>query len=279
MGDAEVDYYDILQVQPNADEKTIKRQYRKLALRFHPDKNPDDPNAESIFKMVSEAYEVLSDPSKREVYDKYGHEGLKGNVHHHEDDLQFARDLFERFFNSSFAGGGPFQQQGFANDPFSDPFFSGGGFFGQGQGPPSSSRRRSRQRSSRNSPFGGFESAFGGGFMSSMFGGFDDFAGGGGEGFTSSFSSSFSTSSAGGLQQSSRTTTTVENGERVTRTTTTVRYPDGREETRTESSTQALGDQNRQSAGRLQDGSRQGSSGRQRDGSRRESSSNRRRLK
>jgi curved DNA-binding protein len=66
------DYYKILGVARTADEKEIKRAYRQLALKYHPDKNPDDPQAEERFKEINEAYEVLGDPSKRAKYDQLG---------------------------------------------------------------------------------------------------------------------------------------------------------------------------------------------------------------
>ena len=75
---AKRDYYDILGVVNSATEEDIKRSYRKLAMRHHPDKNPDDKDAEERFKEAAEAYEVLSDPEKRNIYDQYGHEGLSG---------------------------------------------------------------------------------------------------------------------------------------------------------------------------------------------------------
>ncbi|MCP3982413.1 MAG: molecular chaperone DnaJ [bacterium] len=74
------DYYEILGVERDADVATIKRAYRKAAVRFHPDKNPDDPEAEHNFKLAAEAYAVLSDAEKRAVYDRYGKEGLKGRA-------------------------------------------------------------------------------------------------------------------------------------------------------------------------------------------------------
>ncbi|MQL88749.1 hypothetical protein Taro_021320 [Colocasia esculenta] len=76
-----VDYYKILQVGRNANDEDLKKAYRKLAMRWHPDKNPSNKgDAEAKFKQISEAYEVLSDPQKRAVYDQYGEEGLKGEV-------------------------------------------------------------------------------------------------------------------------------------------------------------------------------------------------------
>lgn len=73
-----VDYYDILQIARTATADEIKKAYRKKALQYHPDKNPGDAEAEKRFKEVSEAYEVLSDEKKRQVYDRYGKEGLQG---------------------------------------------------------------------------------------------------------------------------------------------------------------------------------------------------------
>lgn len=74
------DYYDILGVSRNADDGAVKKAYRKLALKYHPDRNPDDPDAEEKFKEATEAYEVLKDSELRAVYDRYGHEGLKAGV-------------------------------------------------------------------------------------------------------------------------------------------------------------------------------------------------------
>ncbi|KPK32233.1 MAG: molecular chaperone DnaJ [Chlamydiae bacterium SM23_39] len=70
------DYYKILQINKNATKEEIKKAYRKLALKYHPDKNPNNPEAEENFKKVSEAYEVLSNDNKRQMYDQYGKEGL-----------------------------------------------------------------------------------------------------------------------------------------------------------------------------------------------------------
>lgn len=72
------DYYEVLGVLKTASEEDIKKAYRKLAIRFHPDKNPGNKNAEEKFKEAAEAYEVLSSPEKRKIYDNFGHEGLGG---------------------------------------------------------------------------------------------------------------------------------------------------------------------------------------------------------
>lgn len=72
------DYYQILGVDRNASKEQIKKAYRKQALKYHPDKNPNDSEAEAYFKKVSQAYEVLSDDNQKRIYDQYGEEGLKG---------------------------------------------------------------------------------------------------------------------------------------------------------------------------------------------------------
>ena len=72
------DYYEILGVERNASEEEIKRNYRKLAMQYHPDRNPGNGKAEEMFKEAAEAYEVLSDQEKRDIYSRYGHEGLSG---------------------------------------------------------------------------------------------------------------------------------------------------------------------------------------------------------
>lgn len=74
------DYYEILGLAKTAEAKEIKQAYRKLAMKYHPDRNSDDPEAEDKFKEATEAYEVLSTPEKREAYDRYGHAGVDPNM-------------------------------------------------------------------------------------------------------------------------------------------------------------------------------------------------------
>lgn len=96
------DYYKILGVPRNATEEEIKKAYRKLAMQYHPDRNPGDKEAEEKFKLASEAYEVLRDPQKREIYDHYGIEGLRGTgftgFRGFEDIFSTFSDIFEDFF-------------------------------------------------------------------------------------------------------------------------------------------------------------------------------------
>ena len=96
------DYYDILGVDRNAGEQDIKTAYRKLALKYHPDRNPESQEAEDKFKEAAEAYEVLRDPEKRNIYDHYGHEGLQGTgfsgFRGFEDIFSSFGDIFDEFF-------------------------------------------------------------------------------------------------------------------------------------------------------------------------------------
>lgn len=88
------DYYAVLGLQRNATPEEIKKVYRKLALQYHPDRNPGDKAAEEKFKEASEAYQVLSDPEKRQLYDRYGMEGLKGTGY---QGFGAATDIFSAF--------------------------------------------------------------------------------------------------------------------------------------------------------------------------------------
>ena len=103
------DYYEILGVGKTASDDEIKKAYRKLAIKYHPDKNPGDKEAEEKFKEVSEAYEVLSDKQKRSRYDQFGHAGVGGNS------------------GNPFSGGNPFESGNFNFNGSSFNFDFGGG--------------------------------------------------------------------------------------------------------------------------------------------------------
>jgi len=101
-----VDYYEILQISRDATGTEIKKSYRKLAIKYHPDKNPGDKEAEERFKLINEAYDVLSKDEKRQIYDRYGKEGLErqgaGFQGGGMDDIM---DIFNSMFNGGFGGG------------------------------------------------------------------------------------------------------------------------------------------------------------------------------
>ncbi len=96
------DYYEVLGIERNASAGELKSAYRKLALKYHPDRNPGDKAAEDSFKEAAEAYEVLRDPQKRQVYDQFGHQGLEGSgfsgFSGFEDIFSSFGDIFEDFF-------------------------------------------------------------------------------------------------------------------------------------------------------------------------------------
>ncbi len=93
------DYYEVLGVNQNATSSEIKSRYRKLALKYHPDKNPGNKPAEEKFKEAAEAYAVLQDAEKRQIYDQYGHQGLEGSGFSGFDDIFSSfGDIFEDFF-------------------------------------------------------------------------------------------------------------------------------------------------------------------------------------
>ncbi len=100
----EIDYYELLEISRTADKDTIKKAYRKLALQFHPDRNQGNAEAEAKFKLINEAYEVLSDDEKRSVYDRYGREGLKSGGFGGFEDFDLG-DIFSSFFGGGFGGG------------------------------------------------------------------------------------------------------------------------------------------------------------------------------
>jgi molecular chaperone DnaJ len=114
------DFYEILQLGKEATREEVDKAYRKLALKYHPDRNPDDPSAAEKFREVTEAYEVLSDPDKRTQYDQYGFATDDGDApayQYHHIDLDDAL----RMFMNSFGGGG--SGSFFGGDPFSEGSF------------------------------------------------------------------------------------------------------------------------------------------------------------
>ncbi|MCL4167904.1 UNVERIFIED_CONTAM: hypothetical protein GTU68_048822, partial [Idotea baltica] len=122
---AKRDYYEVLGVQKTATKDELKKSYRKMALKYHPDKNPDNKEAEDKFKEAAEAYEVLSDDEKRSTYDRFGHAGLGGAAGYSGRGFE---DIFSQF-GDIFGDGSPF-----------------GDFFGGAQG-----GRRRRRRGQRGS--------------------------------------------------------------------------------------------------------------------------------
>ena len=115
-----MDYYEQLGVAKNASADDIKKAYRKLAIKYHPDKNPGNKEAEEKFKEISAAYEVLSNPEKRARYDQFGHEAYTSQGGGGGADFNHAQDIFNAFFGGGgFGGGGGFS--------FEDLFGGGGG--------------------------------------------------------------------------------------------------------------------------------------------------------
>ena len=113
---AKRDYYDILEIQKNATEDEIKKAYRKMAIKYHPDKNPDDKKAEEKFKEAAEAYEVLSNTEKRQRYNQFGHAGVSGNAGGgYSGGGMNMDDIFSQFgdiFGGAFGFGGGNRSQG-----------------------------------------------------------------------------------------------------------------------------------------------------------------------
>lgn len=114
---AKADYYELLGVERTANEQELKKAYRKRAMELHPDRNPGNPEAEEQFKLCAEAYQVLSDPQKRQIYDQYGHQGLEGR------------------------GGAGFQDVGDIFGQFQDIFGDLFGFAGQRRASPNAPQR------------------------------------------------------------------------------------------------------------------------------------------
>lgn len=125
---AKRDFYEILGIDRSANADDIKKAYRKMAIKYHPDKNPDDPSAEGKFKEAAEAYEVLSDGNKKARYDQYGHQGLGGAGSQGGGGMNMD-DIFSQFGDVFGEGGSPFE-----------------GFFGGGRQRGASMRKGSNLR-------------------------------------------------------------------------------------------------------------------------------------
>ncbi len=116
MAITKLDYYEVLSVTKDADHETIKKSYRKLAMQFHPDKNPGDKTAEDKFKQAAEAYEVLGNTDKRSKYDRFGHAAFsQGGAGFQDVDDVFAN--FSDIFGDLFGGGGRGRQRRSSNGP------------------------------------------------------------------------------------------------------------------------------------------------------------------
>ena len=124
---AKRDYYEVLGVDKDADAAAIKKAYRKMAIQYHPDKNPGDKAAEENFKEAAEAYEILSDPDKKARYDRFGHAGVSGQGGGGFSGGMTMEDIFQQFGDIFGESGSPF-----------DSFFGG-------------SRTRTRPRGQRGS--------------------------------------------------------------------------------------------------------------------------------
>ena len=122
-----MDYYEVLGVKKDSPAQDIKKAYRKLAMKYHPDRNKGDKEAEEKFKKISEAYAVLSDPEKRQQYDTFGESGFQQR--YSQEDIFSGFDLGDilKEFGLGGTGGGSFRASGGQGTPFESFFFQGGG--------------------------------------------------------------------------------------------------------------------------------------------------------
>ena len=132
---AKRDYYDILGIGKDAKEQEVKSAYRKLAKKYHPDSNPNDKNAEQMFKEITEAYNVLSDKEKKRLYDKFGHAAFDGSMGDDPESYAKAREAYERQqfgggrtrYSRQSSGAGGKATWGFDAEDFARQFGGGGG--------------------------------------------------------------------------------------------------------------------------------------------------------
>jgi DnaJ family protein B protein 6 len=242
------DHYEVLGISKDAGADVIRKSYRKLAVKWHPDKNPENQaEATEKFKLIAEAYEVLSDPVRKEEYDNRGlYAEQPSFVPRHHNPFRSRSGFSEQhafdIFNAFFADMGDFHRSAFDEDAF---------FGGRQGGDRRSGNQRGRGGFGNSEGFGGF-GGLGGGFggfghspfghgslMDDFFGGGDPFANmdafGGGGGFSSTSYSSSSSMGGRGVTRSVSTSTVIgPDGRRMTKKTTTVIHPDGRRDTNTE---------------------------------------------
>mmetsp|Transcript_21692 Transcript_21692/g.53103 ORF Transcript_21692/g.53103 Transcript_21692/m.53103 type:complete len:276 (+) Transcript_21692:119-946(+) len=222
MSSAEFDYYKELGISKNASTQEIKKAYRKLALKWHPDKNPNNKAAEEKFKRISEAYDVLSDPSKRRSYDSRGRGFSRQSF-----TFRSADEIFKTFFGdlndfgmgfertSRNRSGGQGGGQG-SRDPFSMAF-GGPSLFG--------SFFDDEEDDFFGGGFGGIGSS---GMMSRMRSNFGRFEGSNMSGTTQFYSSSTFTNANGQRITESKSTTRILDSDGNIKETTKIRGPDGK---------------------------------------------------
>ena len=121
MAESKRDYYEVLGVSRDADDAALKKAYRALAKKYHPDANPGDKEAEQKFKEASEAYSVLSDPEKRKQYDQFGHAAFEGGAGgaggFNYGNFSDMGDIFGDIFGDFFGGGRSYRSGGRSNGP------------------------------------------------------------------------------------------------------------------------------------------------------------------
>ena len=99
------DYYEVLGVDRSVSKDDLKKSYRKLAMKYHPDRNPGDEKAAEKFKELSEAYEILSDDQKKQAYDQFGHQGVNSSFNNAQSAAEGFSDIFGDIFSDIFGGG------------------------------------------------------------------------------------------------------------------------------------------------------------------------------